>query len=242
MMPAHSLGNPESYGRKMWHAGYGRPDPRTAEEMCRAFEGDDPNNRVSASVEALPGGRRLLDIGCGSGHALWSCRRNYRQLHGIDLLPGYLTVVQRWAAHSQTPVRLVAADLGLGRLPYASNVFDAVTLIAFLEFVEMPGEILAEAARVLVPGGTAVLQVGNAASYRNRVRLLCGRELWTANYPALNGGVLHFFTLDALARLAESAGLEVVSTACSGRWRRLRTRWPSLLGNDLIVVARKGAA
>lgn len=87
--------------------------------------------------------QKLLDIGCGTGIFLeffWSCGFD---VTGLDSSPHMLGL-----ARDKIGVR---ADLHLGRaehLPFDDREFDYVTLTTVLEFVDDPGLVLREAARV----------------------------------------------------------------------------------------------
>ncbi len=125
-------------------------------------------------AKALRGGRReekrLLDLGCGSGGLLPFVKQAYPRLGvlGLDLSQPYLEE----AAHRLAPYRrwrlLQAAAEDL---PLAANSLDAVTAV-FL-FHELPrkvrAQVVAEAARVLKPGGSFVLvdsiQSGDVPAY-----------------------------------------------------------------------------
>jgi SAM-dependent methyltransferase len=112
-------------------------------------------------------GKRILDVGCGTGTAevsLARLRLSQMQLFGVDLL---LERVRE--AHGAT--RGINARVGYAvadavRLPFASEVFDSTYCVAVLQHIrELPGA-LAEIARVTRPGGRVlVVEPDNAARY-----------------------------------------------------------------------------
>lgn len=89
----------------------------------------------------------LLDLACGGG-LLAPHLRGYRHV-GLDLSP---TAVRVAARHGVTAVQ---GDVL--RLPFADEVADVVVAGEVLEHVADPAAVVAEAARVLRPGGTLVL-------------------------------------------------------------------------------------
>jgi 2-polyprenyl-6-hydroxyphenyl methylase / 3-demethylubiquinone-9 3-methyltransferase len=98
-------------------------------------------------VAARPGAL-LVDLGCGGG--LLGPRlsgRGYRHV-GVDLVGRSLELA---AAHGVTPVRGDAH-----RVPLASGTADVVVAGEVLEHVPRPAEVIAEAARLLRPGGVLV--------------------------------------------------------------------------------------
>lgn len=94
---------------------------------------------------------RLLDIGCGGGvlaeeFALLGC-----QVTGIDISPRSIMVAQAHAARSGLSIdyRVGAAT----DLPFGNHSFDVVSCCDVLEHIREWKRVIAEAARVLKPGG-----------------------------------------------------------------------------------------
>jgi SAM-dependent methyltransferase len=100
-----------------------------------------------AAARVLPG-ERYLEIGCGEGANLHHLpgSGNGERLFGIDFSPAKA----RFAAASTTAI-VAAGDAG--RLPYRSGSFDAALVRDLLHHVPERGAVLAEAVRVIRPGG-----------------------------------------------------------------------------------------
>jgi len=101
-------------------------------------------------------GGTLLDIGTGTGRVLELLASRVRQALGVDASRSMLALARaRLAgpAFGHCSVRL--ADMY--RLPLASATFDTVVMQMVLHHAEDPGLALAEAARVLRPGGRLLL-------------------------------------------------------------------------------------
>ncbi len=110
--------------------------------------------RRAAAAGALGEGGRALDVACGSGRLSLELRRRAGErglVVGLDFSAGMLGVA---AEHAPGP-RYVQADAL--RLPFADASFDAVTVAFGLRNFADPGRGLAEMARVLRPGGRAVV-------------------------------------------------------------------------------------
>jgi 2-polyprenyl-6-hydroxyphenyl methylase/3-demethylubiquinone-9 3-methyltransferase len=95
---------------------------------------------------------RLLDVGCGGG-LLAPHVAGYRHV-GVDLSERALAVAAR---HGVQPVRADA-----GALPFADAAFDVVVAGEVLEHVEDLDRVVAEALRVLKPGGVFVCDTINS--------------------------------------------------------------------------------
>lgn len=100
------------------------------------------------TVDLLAGRPRVVDLGCGEGQLL---RRLGPRSVGVDSSPALL----RAAAAADPTSALVVADVTA--LPLAAGSFDAAVFALVLEHVGDARRALAEAARVLVPGGRLVL-------------------------------------------------------------------------------------
>jgi SAM-dependent methyltransferase len=118
----------------------------------------DETRAASPSVvgplrEALAGapGRRLADIGGGTGNYAEALRDDGWDPVVVDREPAMLA---RAAAKG---LETVEADAQ--RLPLPDAGFDAVMLVSMLHHVEDPAAALAEAQRVLRPGGHLALMV-----------------------------------------------------------------------------------
>jgi SAM-dependent methyltransferase len=114
----------------------------------------EPHNRplFEAVLDAaeVGEGTRLLDVGCGTGMLLQLAVERGAVPAGIDVTPELLAIARD---------RLPGADLREGdmeTLPWDDASFDAVTGVNAFQFAGDPGKALAEAARVLRPGGTLV--------------------------------------------------------------------------------------
>lgn len=95
------------------------------------------------------GAVRVLDVGCGGGFLA-----NYLAGRGfsVDAVDRSVPSLRVACRHDPSgAVRYRAADAL--QLPYRDAVFDAVCAMDFLEHVEDPGTVIAEASRVLRPGG-----------------------------------------------------------------------------------------
>lgn len=94
----------------------------------------------------FPGARRVLDIGCGTGHfTQWLAARGCAAI-GLDRSPAMLREARALAR--DTP--LVLADAH--RLPMRDGAVDVSALVTTLEFLEQPARALEESVRVAEHG------------------------------------------------------------------------------------------
>lgn len=93
---------------------------------------------------------RVLDIGCGAGFLVRDLERAGHAVTGIDLSPNTLMTAQRHNPGLSAELLCMSAD-ELHR--FQPGTFDAVCAMDFLEHVAHPAAVIAEAAKILKPGG-----------------------------------------------------------------------------------------
>jgi ArsR family transcriptional regulator len=96
--------------------------------------------------------RQLLDIGTGTGRVLELFGQHGVRGVGIDLSREMLAVARSKLARDELSHCFVRQG-DMYQLPFAEPGFDAVTIHHVLHFADDPGAAIAEAARVLKPGG-----------------------------------------------------------------------------------------
>lgn len=152
------------------------------------------NAWVESRLVALAEGGPVLDLGCGRGFWL-----GYMRDHGISAV-GIEHDPER--AREGLPNAPVAAADG-AVLPLAAERFDVVWCIHVLHHLDEPAAVLAEASRVLRPGGHLIL----AETVEDNPAVRIGRRIW----PHWDGVPIRSkFTAATLLALARGAGLEVV--------------------------------
>ncbi len=128
-------------------------------------------SEVEAAIAQALDGRplgRLVDVGTGTGRMLELCGRSADHALGIDRSPEML----RLARAKLTEAGLGPVDLRQGdmyALPLPSGSADTVILHQVLHYAQQPAGAVAEAARLLAPGGR-LLVVDFAAHEREELR------------------------------------------------------------------------
>ena len=154
--------------------------------------------RLLAVCGGLPPDARILDVGCGDGFHLKLLREfgpASWTLEGIDT-----------SARAVEAARAAGLSVRLGPVQEVADEpvrYDLALLIATIEHVGDPVQVLSSVRRLLRPGGRVVVATDNASSLSFR---LFERRHW---------GGYHFprhwylFSPTTIARLARCAGLEV---------------------------------
>ena len=157
---------------------------------------------VAAFLRDKPYGA-LLDVGCGTGYLLeLLARQRPAQYVGLDLAENMVARAQAKGIPGASFVQ-GAAD----RLPWADESFDVVCCVQSFHHYPRPDRAMAEALRVLRPGGLYLLSdtgVGGPAAWVDNHLL----------FPLLNSGDCHTESRRAVARRMEKNGFRV-----EGHWR-----------------------
>lgn len=144
---------------------------------------------VVPSVGADP--LSILDVGCGTGHALEAIRRRLGpgrscDLWGLDFAPSAIAAAQQLLPSAT----FVCHDLYTAPLP--AERFDLVLCTETMEHLERPGDALQVLNRSCKPGGTIVFTVPDGS-----------QDTWD--------GHRNFWTVEAFSDLLRPFGLAEIS-------------------------------
>lgn len=152
-------------------------------------------------LPAQPEGR-LLDVGCGSGHAIKFMQDLGWLVEGVDFDPAAVENARAKGLH----VRFGSLEAQ----NYQDNCFDVVTMSHLIEHVHEPLGLMHECYRILKPGGRLVMVTPNSWSW--------GHKIFKSNWLALDPPRhLHIFSVDSLRSLAQKAGFEKIKISTTIR-------------------------
>jgi len=143
------------------------------EQMIKAHLGEFVESAFADNMAAVVAadsapGETVLDIGSGYGAFVLSCRRYGLDAVGYELA-GFEVEISRQRLARNEPAADPAAVFfkgDAGKLPFPDNAFGVVTLFNVIEHVPDYYAVLAEATRVLRPGGKLVVVCPNYAAFR----------------------------------------------------------------------------
>jgi 2-polyprenyl-3-methyl-5-hydroxy-6-metoxy-1,4-benzoquinol methylase len=213
-------------------------------------------NKGNASLLALLNSNvsMVLDVGCGAGDNACLLRSKYPgcEVHGITHSSAEAQIAGKWMTacwvfdiESDIPENLSAMR------------FDAVIFSHVLEHLRDPASILEKFAKLLLPGGCAIIAVPNALSWAMRWQFFRGDFEYRLD-GVLDDTHLRFFTYLTADRylLRKSPELKLVSKSVTGSvpqwWLRryllpkswsacidaLGCRiWPNLFGDQVLLKA-----
>jgi 2-polyprenyl-6-hydroxyphenyl methylase / 3-demethylubiquinone-9 3-methyltransferase len=184
------------------------------------------NPWVAQQIATRFGGRpcSVLDIGCGGGFLSNHLAALGHRVTGLDEAHDSLAVAARHDASGT-----VKYDHGdATSLPYDAGSFDVVCAMDFLEHVEEPERVVAEASRVLSPSGLFFFHTFNR-NWLSWLVVIKGVEWFVKNTPP-DMHVLHLFLKPAeVAAMCRQNGMETMQVLGSrpkigaAFWKMLRT-------------------
>jgi SAM-dependent methyltransferase len=228
---------------------YERPDVPLRSGLDRARR---QAQMLAGMLRDVTGPAVIIDLGCGDGSAL-AIAAEHNPAHrfaGIDWSGDALRQAQ---AAGLTVMR---GSVSGGSLPVADGAADVVIMSELIEHLVDPDGAVAEARRILRPGGSLLLSTPNLAAWYNRGLLAFGIQPIFSEV-SLHGvfgrpgrvvaGHLRLFTRRALTEFLTASGFCCV-TVTGARYHdvprplapldRAFCRWPSA-ASILLVHARK---
>src|SRR6266403_750867 len=110
---------------------------------------------------AIPGGEKVLEIGCGSGRCTVALAQRGYLVHAMDSVAGMVDSTRERVG--QAGVKS-SVSIGLGdahHLAFRDGSFGLVLAIGVMPYLHSPQKALSEMARVLKPGGFLLMTAGN---------------------------------------------------------------------------------
>lgn len=163
------------------------------------------NGLACSAFRWVPKNVRVLDVGCGFGESLGYHTARGCDVYGVEADENIRRVVEKFG---------YKVHVGLfDDKVYEQDFFDYVTMDQVIEHVTEPLATLRGVARILKPGGTAVLSTPNAHGWG---AWLFGKRWinWHSPYH------LQFFTRQSMQLAAQQAGLVLteVKTVTNSEW------------------------
>ncbi|HMG53685.1 MAG TPA: bifunctional 2-polyprenyl-6-hydroxyphenol methylase/3-demethylubiquinol 3-O-methyltransferase UbiG [Kofleriaceae bacterium] len=176
------------------------------------------NPWIAETIAAIGAGpHAVLDVGCGAGYlANYLAERGHR-VTGLDTSAEALAVARR---HDRTHrVEYTVGDACA--LPFVDARFDAVCAMDLIEHVQDADRLVAEAARVLRPGGLLFFHTFNR-TWQAHLIVIKGVEWFVANTPRNLHVIELFRSPEEISAMCRRVGLEPAEI----RGSRPRLGWP----------------
>ena len=172
-----------------------------------------------------PAARRLFDLGCGNGSTAAALIGDGWTVQGID--PSETGIAQARANHLRIDLQTGSAYEDLAA---RFGVFPALVSLEVVEHLYDPRSFARCMAKLLEPGGTALISTPYHGYLKNLAIAVSGRTDAHFN-PLWEHGHIKFWSVPTLTQLLKGAGLEVLRVHRVGR--------VPALAKSMVAVARK---
>ncbi len=185
------------------------------------------------SLGLSPAGLRVLDVGCGGGILSEEFARVGCQVSGVDQSAGSIAAARLHAQHAGLEIDYRGAHAE--SLSFDAASFDLVVCCDLLEHVSQPGQVVAEAGRMLKPGGLYLFDTINRTLQSYLETILIGQVLPpTRIFPAQTHAWRQFIRPAELEAYLHQAGLSLVD------FRGLQTDLSRLAVGQEIARLKRG--
>lgn len=161
------------------------------------------DDQAAELVRRVGEGKKVLEVGCGTGLVLQRIERFASEAKGIDLSPGMLE-------HAKAR-GLDVREADCTQLPFDDESFDVACSFKVLAHVPDFQAALAEMVRVVKPGGHIVVDVYNRISMRYAIKRLFGPKKTSDSYDEAAIGTRFWSLAEAKAQLPKQTRLRDVA-------------------------------
>lgn len=162
---------------------------------------DTVSEMLSTSLVGKGDGKRLLEIGCGTGVFLAKAREHGFECEGLEL--------SSYAAEFVRNMGIPVQTKSIEEAEFADNSWDVIVMREVIEHLPHPLESLRTIQRWLKPGGVLFMATGN---YDCPERKLRGSE-WFYFMPE---GHLYYFSNRTMTKYLKKAGFRVARVTNQG--------------------------
>jgi SAM-dependent methyltransferase len=175
-------------------------------------------------------GRRVLDVGCGTGVEVVRFARGGARVVGIDVSTQAVDLTRQNLLRQHATADLAVADGE--RLPFPDATFDFVYAHGVVQYAADDRRVVTECHRVLRPGGLALFQVYNRRSWLQVLSKVMRVPLEHEDAPMLRRYTIGEFR----ALLSPFASAEIIPERFPVK-SRLHKGWKGTLYNVAFVGA-----
>lgn len=200
----------------------------------------DPLNIDRQSIELIPQGSTLLDIGCATGFmGEYLIKKKDCQVYGIE--------ISREEAREARKrlVKVFEGDVeNKSTLNQIKEKFDVILAQAIIEHLKDPLKALKSWRRFLKKGGVLIVTTSNITHWSTRLDIIRGKFDYK-DYGILDNTHLRFYTMNTFPELVRSAGYKIekfsidpVGGGLPRISKYLSNFFPNVFAYQMLVMAK----
>lgn len=126
--------------------------------------------RIEVTLELIKpsAGKRILDVGCGSGKLAIECAKRGAEVYGIDVSKNMIELAKKHCIKENVKVKFIVGD-ALKGLP---QNFDFSVALGVLEYLENPQILLENMLASVKSGGKVIFSVPSLYAFQTPIRKL----------------------------------------------------------------------
>lgn len=175
----------------------------------------------------------ILDLGCGAGRHLRFLESRKFQTVGMDIALNGLRAAKETQTNNKLAARLMQADMSVP-LPYPTGCFDCVISVhvVFHNTRKKIQNTLAEAKRVLKPGGTILVTFNSTYSSRCGKGIKLEESTWLPDIGIDRGIPHHFSSLQDTVEIMDGFKVKNIRLHESIKDGAVSSHWVVTAQND----------
>lgn len=210
-------------------------------KLFKSFSRKDYEEIEPIVLERLNKDSSVLEVGCDKGEFCLKISKKAKAVKGVDIVKN--NIMQANKNKKKLGIRNVEFyESDIEDFALEKKSYDMIICIDTLQYFYDPYTVLERFNDSLKKDGILIISVPNVAFLRIRLKLLSGKLPNCSlihNMKSWDSGILHYYTKKEFAKLLNATEYDVERYTCSGFFNRIRKLWISLLGWDIIVVAKK---
>ena len=163
-------------------------------------------------LKFVPRNGKTLEAGCGMGRNNFYLESLGIEIDGLDFSDETITLLNSWKENNGYHSNFIHGDIT--KLPYPDNSLSCYMSLGVIEhFIEGPQKALAEAYRVLRPGGIAIVSTPGVSFYifyfklKNQIKKILKKILFIES--AVPPFFQYWYNVHKLKKFVEKAGFDV---------------------------------
>lgn len=160
--------------------------------------------RIEKSINLVESGGEVIDIGCCYGQISTQIKDKGNVVYGVDRKKEGLEIAR------EKGIKTKLCDLEKN-IPFSDKIFDGAVCLEVIEHIYNTDLLLSEINRILKKNGYLVISTPNICAFRNRLKILFGKQPCYFGHSPYGRGGLHIrvFNKNSFVEMLQNHGFQV---------------------------------